>query len=367
MSNTLVGVGLIGCGNIGQIHAASLAHLASEGEPIRPVMVADLSAECRENACSNWEFERVVADPQELIAHPEVDVVIICTPTATHRDLILSTLEAGKHLYAEKPLAPTFAVVKEICDAVARTPIIAQVGFQMRWNVMHAKIKDYLESGELGRPMSYLVRDDECWPTTQFMSWSSDWRSQRKYSGGGPLIEHSIHAIDLVSWMFGPAQRVSATTRSVFGFDVEDTAALALEHESGVIGTLMTLYGGVEGREESRLEVFFERGAVEVTWGVMVETMENSFLLEQSGEAPIQLDFDQLLAEYLDSLGVKARPNFWNELAHRAFFESVRTGKSASPGFSDALIAHATVEAAYCSAKQKRAVEIFELIEGGRK
>ena len=362
MSVKSIGVALIGCGNIGQIHAASLAHIAEDGVAIRPVIAADPSEEGRENIAGNWSFERMVSDPEEVFADPEVDAVFICTPTATHRDLILRVLKARKHLYSEKPLAPSFELVKEIYQAVVAAPIIAQVGFQMRWNAMHAKIKRFVESGELGRPVSYLVRDDECWPTTQFSSFASDWRSQRQYSGGGPLMEHSIHALDLLSWLFGPPARVSAATRSLFGFDVEDVAALALEHHSGVIGTLMTLYGGVEGREESRFEVFFERGVVEVTWGVMVETDENSFRLERAGEAAVRLDPKEILAEHLAGLGVKSQPFFWNELASRAFFESIRANRPASPGIRDALIAHATIEAAYQSARLKRAVELKELI-----
>jgi predicted dehydrogenase len=362
MSEKIIGVGLVGCGGMGQIHAASLAHISEDGVPIRPIMAADPSEECREDICFNWQFERVVADPQEVITDPEVEVVYICTPTATHRDLIFSVLSAGKHLYSEKPLAPSFEVVKEVCEAVARAPVIAQVGFQMRCNAMHARVKGFVESSELGPPMSYLVRDDECWPTTELSSFASDWRSKREFSGGGPLMEHSIHAIDLVSWMFGSPRRVSAATRSVFGFDVEDVGALVIEHDSGVIGTLMTIYGGVEGREESRLEVFFEKGIVEVTWGVMAETDENSFLIERAGDAPVRLDPGDILTEHLAAMDVGARPNFWNELASRAFFESVRAGRPASPGFSDALIAHAAVEAAYRSAREKRAIDVSEVI-----
>jgi UDP-N-acetyl-2-amino-2-deoxyglucuronate dehydrogenase len=363
MADRVIGVGLIGCGNIGQIHAASLSALAADGEAIRPVLAADASEECRDDAGSNWAFERVVSDPAELIADPAVDAVFICTPTATHRDLILAALAAGKHLYTEKPLAPSLAIVKEICSAVSAAPVVAQVGFQMRWNAMHAKVKKLVESGELGRPMSYLVRDDEAWPTTAVSSFASDWRSQKKYSGGGPLIEHSIHAIDLVSWMFGPARRVSAATNSVFGFDVEDAAGLVLEHESGVIGTLMTLYGGVQGREQSRFEVFFERGVVEITWGVLVNTDDNSFRLEQSGEEPVLVPPEEILEQHLADLGGCAMPNFWNELASRAFFAAIRAGRPASPGIRDALIAHATVEAAYRSAREKRSVELRELID----
>ncbi|HUT52221.1 MAG TPA: Gfo/Idh/MocA family oxidoreductase [bacterium] len=362
MTDKPIGVGLIGCGNIGQIHAASLAHICEDGVPIRPVIAADPVEDNREAVASNWAFKWLVDDAHQVIVHPEVDVVLVCTPTATHRDLIFSVLEAGKHLYSEKPLAPTFKAVKEICRAVMASPIIAQVGFQMRWNAMHSRVKKLTQSGELGRPMSYLARDDECWPTTEHSSFASSWRSQRKFSGGGPLIEHSIHAVDLVSWMFGPPARVSAATRSMLGYDVEDAAALTLEHESGVIGNILTVFGGVEGREESRFEIFFERGIIEITWGVMVETEENSFRLEIAGEGPRNLDPAEILADHLAGLGITSKPYFWNELAHRSFFDSIRAGRPASPGFADALIAHAAIEAAYRSAQEKKVVAVKDLI-----
>jgi len=357
-----IGVALVGCGNIGQIHATTFAHLAADGVLIRPVMAVDPVAENRENAAADWRFERLVADAKEVFSSPEVDAVFICTPTPTHRDLIFAALAARKNIYQEKPLAPSFATVKEICRAVAGSPVISQVGFQMRWNAMHAKVKRLVETGELGRPVCYLIRNDECWPTTTYMSYSTDWRSQRKFSGGGPLIEHSIHSLDLAAWMFGRPRRVSASTRSVFGFDVEDAAAVSLEHESGVIGTLMTIYGGVEGREECRLEVFFEKGIVEITWGVLVDGEENKFRLQRSGEPAQLIALDTLLKEELDLLGLRTRPFFWNELASRAFFNSIWSGQKASPGFEDGLIAHATVEAAYRSAAEKRTVELAELL-----
>lgn len=362
MADRVIGVGLIGCGNIGQLHAASLAKLAAGGVPIRPVIAADPSKQSREAVSYSWQFERLVDDPHEVLTNHDVDAVFLCTPTFTHRDLILSIIEAGKHLYSEKPLAPTFDIVKEICTAVQQSPVIAQVGFHWRYTAMNAKTKRVVESGELGKPMSYLLRDDECWPTTQHNTFSSDWRSQRKYSGGGPLIEHSIHSIDLASWMFGHPIRVSAATRSMLGFDVEDIAAVVIEHESGVIGTLMTVYGGVVNRHETRVEVFCERGIVETTRGVLVDTKENSFRMQLAEQNAINIDPGDILDQYLKTFGISERPALWNELASRSFFRSIQSGKPASPGFEDALFAHAAVEAAYRSARAKTAVEIAEVL-----
>jgi 1,5-anhydro-D-fructose reductase (1,5-anhydro-D-mannitol-forming) len=346
-----VGVGFIGCGNIAQLHTASLARIAADGVAIRAVAASDPSPQARAAASRNWPFERLHDDAAAVLADPEVDAVFICTPTALHRDLYLAALAAGKHLYAEKPIAPTFDIVQELCAAASAAPVTTQVGFQMRYHALLARVQAIAAANELGPPMAYLLRDDEAFPTTDLDANNSDWRSQAKFSGGGPLIEHTIHGIDILTWLFGPAARVAATTRRTLGYDVEDTAALMLEHDSGVTGTIVTIYGGVKGREESRLEVFFRSGIVEITWGVLVDAPEASMRIQRSGEPAQIIDPAEVLADHLVALSVTRRPFFWNELASRAFFDAIRSQTPASPGFVDALIAHATVEAAYRSAK----------------
>lgn len=358
-----IGVGLIGCGGIGQIHASALASLAAEGGVlIHPVAAADPSVQAREAAARNWAFARLTAEPESVLRDPDVDAVIVCTPTHTHRELVLGTLAAGKHLYAEKPLAPSFAEVRELCDAVTGSDVVAQVGFQMRTHALLARVKSIADSGALGPPMAYSLRDDEAFPTTALDRNRSDWRSKRASAGGGTLLEHSIHGIDLLSWIFGQPLRVAATTRALLGFDVEDTAALMIEHDSGMVGTLVSIYGGVVGREESRLEVYFRDGIVEVTWGVLVEAPEHSFRIQRAGEPAEHLDPVAILDEHLAGLGVSNRPFFYQHLAHRAFFRSIAQGEPASPSFADALVAHATVEAGYRAASRGSAVTLAEVL-----
>ncbi len=359
-----IGIGLIGCGNIGRIHAASLARLAAQGLPIRPVIAADPLAVCREEVACNWQFERLVADPQDVIRDPQVDAIFLCTPTSTRDALLIAILDVRKHLYVEKPLAPTFEAVRKLCHKGAQASVVVQVGFQFRWNSMYAKLQQLIEGREMGLPICYTIRDDECWPTTEFLEYSTSWRSDKLHAGGGPLIEHSLHAIDLACWMFGTPLRVAARTRQVFGFGVEDAAAVCLEHASGIIGSLVTVYHGVQGREERRIEVFFERGVVEVTSGVIVDAEENSFLVQRAGQEATKIDIDTLLEDHLGTLGIGSRPFFWNELASRAFIEAILAGRPASPGLSDALMAHATVEAAYRSATSHMFVEPHALLSG---
>jgi predicted dehydrogenase len=235
------------------------------------------------------------------------------------------------------------------------------------------RIAATIDRGELGRPMGYTLRDDQYWPTGDVVPGHSSWRSQRSEAGGGALLEHSIHSADIVSWLFGPAVRVYARSRNLFGYDVEDVAALTVEHQSGVVGTILTVFNGVRGREERRFEVFFERGAVEATTDFLVGAPEDSYLVQQPDTEARRPDLAALRHEHFTALGLPRRDFvFYTYPADRHFVQAVQAAPGAGvgpgggvspgppvvPGFHDALVAHRLVEAAYRSAAGQGAVAI---------
>jgi predicted dehydrogenase len=341
---------------IGQIHADGLRKLAEDGDVVT-VGAADPSEASRAATAHNCPFEYLTDDPRRVIEDPGIDAVMITAPTSTHRELILATLGIGKALFCEKPLAPNFADVRELCDAVAKTARPAQVGFHSRFHPIVNHIRRLVVSGELGTPMAYTLRDDQYWPTGAVVPGHSSWRSDRAQAGGGALLEHSIHAADLVCWMFGPVVRVSARTRSVFGFDVEDVAAVLVEHESGVVGTILSVFNGVRGREERRFEVFFEGGAVEATTDFIVGATEDSLLVQRPDAAPKRPDLAAMREDHFAELGLPRRDFvFYTYPADRHWVHCVRDDVPASPGFDDALRAHELVDAAYRSATSGAAV-----------
>jgi predicted dehydrogenase len=354
-------IGLIGCGMIGQIHADGLRKLA-EDEEVVAVGAADPSPSALEAVVGNCPFEYTTSDPDKVIGDPAIDAVMITSPTATHRDLVMASLEARKALFCQKPLAPTYKEVEELCRAVGESGLVAQVGFHSRFHPLVNRLRDQVVAGELGKPMGYTLRDDQYWPTGAVVPGHSSWRSQRAHAGGGALLEHSIHGADIVTWLFGPARSVHGFGRSMFGYDVEDVAALAVEHESGVVGTLLSIFNGVRGREERRLEVFFEHGAVEVTTDFIVGAPEDSFLIQRPGEPAERPDLDEMREEYFARLGLRRRDFlFYTYPSDANWVTSVCNQKAASPNFVDALHAHRLVEAAYQSMAAGRPVETMAL------
>jgi len=357
MTNAL-GMGMIGAGMIGQGHAYALRLLTEDGE-VRPVAVTDFSADAVDAARRICEFERIAPNAQAVIDDPDVEALVIVTPTTTHRDLVAAALSAGKPFLCEKPLATNLAVVEEMCAMVAASDVTAQVGFHSRFHPLVRELVRLTQSGELGAPMGYTLRDDQYWPTGAVVPGHSSWRSERKHAGGGALLEHSIHSADILSWLFGPAASVYARTRNVFGYDVEDTAVCTIEHASGVVGTLISIFNGVRGREERRLEVFFERGAVEMTTDFLVGAREDSFLIQRPDQEPERVDVEALRNADFDRDGISRRDFFvYLYPAARAFVRAALAGGQASPGFEDAWRAHALVDAAYQSVAVEHAAPV---------
>ena len=123
------------------------------------------------------------------------------------------------------------------------------------------------------------MRDDQYFPIGGM--YGSDWRADVSIAGGGTLLEHSIHDLDLLAWMLGPVVSVVARTQNHAGHPgIEDVAAVTLEHSSGAISTLLSVWHGIKTRPSTRrLEVFFERGHAvlenEQVGPVMVEQAED--------------------------------------------------------------------------------------------
>lgn len=359
-----VRVGIIGCGSIARAHAAALRLLAEDG-------LVDAVAAADPDPAGIDTVEAIVggglrrySDGHALIADPDVDAVLLVTPTRFHREYATAVGRAGKPLFTEKPLAPAYDDVLAIVADLRAAAIPVQVGFQSRYQPLYRHADDLICAGDLGAVMAYTVRDDQFWPTGAVVDGHSDWRSQRTEAGGGALLEHSLHACDLLCWLFGPVLRVYATARHVFGYDVEDAVSVLIEHESGVTGTLTSIFNGVVHREERRLEIFFEQATAEITSDFVIGAPEDSFLVHRGdAETADRLDVDALRRTRFAADGVDPDRPLWvyQYFAHRAFARALADGTEPSPGLADGLRAHQVVEASYRSAARHAPVDLAEL------
>ena len=153
MNNDTVGVGMIGAGAIGRIHARNLAK-RTHGARLAAVM--DVDAERAETVAAASGAGRVYADADALIADPEVDAVLIASPDATHAELALACIDAGKPVLCEKPLATIASDAKRVLEAeLAAGRRLLQVGFMREYDPAHQDVVMILQSGAIGEALRF--------------------------------------------------------------------------------------------------------------------------------------------------------------------------------------------------------------------
>jgi predicted dehydrogenase len=336
-------IGIVGAGLMGGHHAWALQGLARAGlVDAELTVVHDLDA-ARADAFAAEHGIAVAHDLDDLVA--QVDVVWITTWTAGHLGPARAAAAAGKAVFVEKPLAPTLEECLELA-AVLRT-VPHQVGLILRHAPAYRLLADLLHSGRFGRPMAALFRDDQRFPLDG--PYGSTWRADVEKAGGGTLIEHSVHDVDVLLWLLGTPSGVSAHTTAFAGKPgIEDMAHVRLEFDAGHSASLTSVWHRVEGRTTNRrLEVLCEDA---VLWmegevgPVQVETSDGVQVLE----APFP--------PMLDGLGLEAVPETWREAAAglalqaKAFLDRLDEDEPGWPSADDALLAHRAVDAAYRSA-----------------
>ncbi|MCB2213797.1 Gfo/Idh/MocA family oxidoreductase [bacterium] len=203
----------------------------------------------------------VVIDLEAALAH-KPDAVIVANPTALHLDVAIPAAMAGCHLLLEKPVAGELnSRVKTLQKVVAGSGVKTLVGFQFRFHPILRKIRDLIQTEQLGRPLSFRAHWGEYLP---------DWHPWEDYRQGyaaradlgGGVVNTLSHPLDYVRWLFGEVASVTALTGHIsdLGLDVEDTAEIALGFTSGLIGSVHLDY--VQRPPSHWLTINFEKGQV---------------------------------------------------------------------------------------------------------
>jgi UDP-N-acetyl-2-amino-2-deoxyglucuronate dehydrogenase len=341
-----VRIGIVGCGHIGTVHAYALKQLAEAGLVAGEVVAAyDADGERAAKLTKNLGGAAVPTLDALLDA---VDVVWICTWTAAHLEAVEAAADRGLPIFCEKPLAPNLPACEAVSAALARVP--HQVGLVLRYAPVFAAAADIVASGRYGRPLTTNLRDDQYFPIQGM--YGSTWRKSREAAGGGTLIEHSIHDVDVLRWILGDPLGVSATTACAFGYEgIEDLASLMLRYAGGSTAQLVSVWHQVLSRGSSRrLEIFCEEAYVwtedDYLGPLHVETSAGIEVVE--GEPPAWTG-----ALQVPEVFEKAVAHYASQAKH--FLDALSVGGAATQGFpgaAEALAAHRIVDAAYRSAAQ---------------
>ena len=247
MSTSAVRIGIAGVGRMGRHHATNLA---------QRVQGAELVAACSPVAEElGWVRDTLgvtsgYAHYGDLLAHPGLDAVFLATPTTLHAEQMVAAIEAGKHVFSEKPLALNLADCLRVEEAASKHPRQkAMIGYVRRFDPSYRDAYDKIRAGAIGRP--FLARSQ-----TADKNDASGFFVRYAGASGGILLDMSVHDIDTVRWLLGAngAKRVFATgTIAVHqglreANDV-DNAVATIEFEGGEIATIYASRTMAHGHE----------------------------------------------------------------------------------------------------------------------
>ena len=346
----MIRIGLVGCGHIGTVHAVALQQLTDAGlvdarltatfddDPVRAAKVA------RHQGGEPYDTLDGLLD--------EVDAVWVCTWTAAHLGAVEAAADRGLPIFCEKPLAPDLDSATSVAAALERVP--HQVGLVLRWAPVFRNLAGTVASGEYGRVLAAVMRDDQYFPVQGL--YGSTWRGDERLAGGGTVIEHSIHDVDVLRWTLGDPVEVSARTASRFGYPgIEDTAAATFAFADGSVAQLTSVWHQVLSRESSRrLEVFCEKALLwtddDYLGPLHVETDDGERLIES--EPPGWSSRFTLPAVYAKALAQYAEPSkaFLDSLSRVGTPPGPKASAVGHPRAADALAAHRLVDLVYRSA-----------------
>jgi predicted dehydrogenase len=223
-----------------------------------------------------------------------------------------------------------------------------QVGLVLRHAPVFAMVAEIVASGRYGRPMSVTLRDDQYFPNQGM--YGSTWRSDVTKAGGGALIEHSVHDVDVLRWILGDPEQVTARMASHFSHPgIEDAVTAGFAYPDGTVATLVSVWHQVMTRPSTRrLELFCEEAFCwtedDYLGPLHVETSAGSEeIVAEAPEYASRFHLPEVLAK---SLAAYAEPA-------RAFLTALAVAGSEARGHPDvdlALAAHRLVDGAYRSA-----------------
>lgn len=348
---THIKIGLIGAGLLGLTHGLSLAILRNAGIcDLELVSVFDPNNAAAESLAKNIGFAGTAGSAEEIIDDHRIDTVFITSPTLFHRQPVIAAAACGKNIFCEKPLAVDVHGAREMGQAVRNAGVTAGVGLVLHYSPTYRFIRNMIMSADAGLPIMVTLRDDQCFPIRGLHHTS--WRADPAISGGGALIEHSIHDMDLLSWFFGRPRVTDAALAYRTGHEgIEDYARATMRFDTGMEGLLTSVWHDMVTRVSNRrIEIMFERLFIATDHDI-VGPVEYT----QADAGRLIVDHQRVFSHYCDELGLT--DPFFQSLDYQTFgpytvedyffIKAVNEKTEYAPGFEAAVAAHELVDEIY--------------------
>ena len=256
-------VGVIGVGRLGKVYVRDLSSRIPE---TTVVAVADIDRTLATAVAEEFDVPKAYGAADELIGDPNVDAVVIVSPTHAHREHAVAAAVSGKPAFCEKPPALSLAECDAMSDAIEKSGSFFQMGFMRRFDPGYAAARSKIEQGTIGRPVVFKSSSrDPFRPSLEYAN---------PASSGGIMVDMGIHDFDLARWFMGDVDTVLAAG-AVLAYpemaaigDI-DNAIATLVFADGRLGVIDLTRNGVYGYDIST-ELLGDAGTLRI--GYLRET-----------------------------------------------------------------------------------------------
>ncbi|HEX3151250.1 MAG TPA: Gfo/Idh/MocA family oxidoreductase [Gemmataceae bacterium] len=346
-SNTL-GVAIVGTGMIARFHVRALADVPGTRLAAlvtrSPANAEKLIAETASTAVP------VFTDLGHALKQPDVDVVIVTTPSGAHLEPAVAAANAGKHVVVEKPLEITLERCDRIIDACDRNKVKLCTIFPSRFHDANVALKQAVDGGRFGR---LTLGETTCkWWRTQAYYDEGGWKGTQALDGGGALMNQAIHNVDLLLWMMGDVTHVTGFTAMLAHerIEVEDTAVACLKFKNGALGVIQATTSVFPGLPKT-IGIHGDRGTAVIEqedilrWEFATTTADDARIKEQFAQrigasggssdpkAISHQGHARQLADFVYAIQTNSQPRIDGREGRRAvavicaIYESMRTGR----------------------------------------
>lgn len=257
---------IIGCGSITKYRHAPEA---KSNENVELVAVCDSNLKNAESIAKTFDVPNVYIDYEKMLNMEKPDAVVVAAPNYLHADATIKALKAGAHVLCEKPMATTIDECIKMVQTANETKKFLMIAHNQRFNEAHRRAKQIIQSGELGRVLSFKTTFGHGGPE----GWSSDkpdtWFFHKEKAVFGSMGDLGVHKIDLMRFLLGEEFVEAAAFVTTLAkkypngklIDVDDNAVCILKTQSGAIGT-MTASWTYPGSEDNSTVIYCEKGSV---------------------------------------------------------------------------------------------------------
>jgi len=337
----ILGVGVIGAGRIGLVHLEAL----SRCESANAVIISNPTVSKAQAAAQKYKLQAFTGDADEVINHPDVEAVWICSPSQFHADQIKACAAAGKHVFCEKPIATDLEETIEAINACNAAGVKLMTALQRRFDPNFMRVKKAIEQNEVGEVVTIkLCSRDPAPPPFEYVK-----------GGGGIFKDMAVHDLDMARFLMGsePVEilalgscQIDKSIEALEGPEAFDTATVVMKFANGKDATIDVCRQAPYGYDQ-RAEVLGKTA--------MIQTDNNYpntakiFTADFTGNADMPFDF--FMSRYKEAYVFETL----------AFVDALVNDKPSPCSGEDGLVALVMAIAAGRSAEEKRWVSFKEL------